>query len=136
VDLEELPQGDPADTQEAGRLALFAPSLVNGVDQPLAFVRRPSGPAHPALPERGRRPPGKRGREVLRLNDAFGTQDKGVLDDIDELPDIAGPIVAGEQVQGRVADAGEGFAGLAAGPVDEALTSRGISSRRSLKGGR
>jgi len=41
VDLEELPQGHPADAQEAGGLALFAPSLVNGVDQPLALVRGP-----------------------------------------------------------------------------------------------
>ena len=67
----------------------------------------------------------ERGREVFRADGALETQDKGVLDDIDELPDIAGPIVAGEQVHGLVADAGEGLAGLAAGPIDEGLDQQG-----------
>ena len=50
VGLEEFPQGYPADAQEAGRLALFAPSLVDGVDQPLAFVRGPGRTGPPDAP--------------------------------------------------------------------------------------
>jgi hypothetical protein len=58
---------------------------------------------------------------MVRQNHPCRAQHKGIIDDIDELPDVAGPGVAQEYLQGLLADAGEGGNLIPGGPGGMAL---------------
>src|SRR5690606_29017451 len=59
--------------------------------------------------------------EIMRLEEGAVGQDDGAIDGVFQLPDIAGPVIAGEQVHGMGRDAQNALAGFGGAAGDEML---------------